>query len=145
MQFQPVSNTAKMHALETLFSNIFSGVPILSKVKMHALETLFSFFFCSSKSFQIPSECMFQRPCFQNVLCSSKYRPNVSFRDIVFIFFSAVPTRFKYRQNACDRDHVFKMFYAVPNTVRMHALEALFSFFLSCSKSFEILSEYMKI
>ena len=64
LQFQIVSNT----------------------VTTHHLRSLFSFILCSSKSFQIPSECMRQRPCFQNVLCSSKYRQNACFRGTLFVF-----------------------------------------------------------
>ena len=67
LQFSIVSNTVTMHALD-----------------VHC----FHLFLCSSKSFQILPECMLQRQCFQNVLCSSKI---------------------------------------VLNTVRMHALETLFS------------------
>ena len=72
LQFQIVSNTVIMHALDTLFSIIFLQFQIVSgNTRMHALETLFSFFlqfqivlntvimhtleilfsFCSSKSF----------------------------------------------------------------------------------------------
>mgnify|MGYP000238818301 FL=1 len=39
----------------------------------------------------------------------------VKTRDIVFIFFSAVPNRFKYRQNACFRDSILKRISAIPN------------------------------
>ena len=82
------------------------------------LVFMFSYLSYSPKSFQIPqyyivfnyfSQCMLQ---------------------MFFIYFSAVPNRFKYLQSACFKDIVFKMFSVVRNrlnTVRMQALEILFS------------------
>ena len=112
---------------------------------MHALDVhCFHLFLCSSKSFQIPPECMLQRHCFHvfsAIPNRFKYRQNTLFRDIVFKRLSAVQNRFKHCQNACLRDIVFKrflQFQIVFNTVRMHVLETLFSFFLCSSKSFQI-------
>ena len=119
-------------------------------ILMRALDTLFSIFFCSSKSFKIPSECMLQR-------------------HFVFIYFSAVLNRFKYHQYECfKRNNVlyfplhfqivsntvrmhhlpslfsfFSLQFQILYTVRMHALDPLFSIFLCSSKSFQILSERM--
>ena len=48
----------------TLFSSISLQFQIVSDTtRMHTLETLFSFFLYSSKSFQIPPECMLKRHC----------------------------------------------------------------------------------
>ena len=72
----------------------------------------FQLFFLSSKSFQIPSQCVLQM-------------------HIVSIYFSAVPNCFRYHQNACFRDISFNrktlQFQIVSNTARMHALDTLFS------------------
>ena len=106
LQFQIVSNTIRMHALD-----------------VHCIQLCF----CSSKSFQISPECMLQRHCF---LCSSnsfqippevtlfsfffsavpnrfKYLQSAYFKEIVYYMFSVVPNRFKYRQNACFKYIVF--------------------------------------
>ena len=86
LQFPIVLTTDRMHALETLFIFSLQFRIVLTTDSMHALETLFSFFsavpnrfkyrqnacfrdivfilLCSFKSFQIPSECMFERHCF---------------------------------------------------------------------------------
>ena len=63
-QFQIVLSTVTMHALETLFPSFSLQFQIVSNyIRVHALETLFSFLLCSSKSFEILSECMkVQRP-----------------------------------------------------------------------------------
>jgi len=59
LQFQIVLNAVRMHALETLFSFVSLQFQIVSNtIRIHALETLFSIFLCSSKSFQIPPDCM---------------------------------------------------------------------------------------
>ena len=93
---------------------------------MHAKVSLCQNDICSSKSFQIPSQCTIYRPC--------------------FCFFSAVPNRLKYRQNACFRDIVFfffsLQFQIVLNTVRIHALERLFS---KCSLQFQIVLNNIRI
>ena len=131
LQFQIVWNTTTAHTLplfvfiyfsavpnrfnsryNACFRNIaficFSAVPNrFDNLRMHALETLFSFFLCSSKWFQISSECMRKRHCFQNDLCSSdrfKYCHSTWFNDIVIQMFSAFPNHFKYLQNAYFRD-----------------------------------------
>ena len=58
LQFQIISNTVRMHVLETLFSKFSLQFQIVSNsTRMYALETLLSFF-CTSKSFQKPSKCM---------------------------------------------------------------------------------------
>jgi len=70
-----------MHASETLLSQFSLKLKIVSNsARMQALDTLLSNIFCSSKLFQILSECKLKRPCFQ-------------------IFFS-VPNRSKWCQNA---------------------------------------------
>jgi len=107
-----------MHSFETLFSKCSLQFQIvLNIVRMHALETLFSKKNCSSKSFQIVSECILERHCFH--------------------FFSAIPNRFKYCQNACFRDIVFQKKSAVSNTVSCHIFEnaiALIVFILRKNK-----------
>ena len=85
----------------------------------------FQYFLCSSKTFQIVLECMLQ--------------------GIVFNIFSAVPNRFKYRPNACFIDIVLifsLQFQNVLNTVRIHALETLFS---KCSMQFQIVSNTVRM
>ena len=121
---------------------------VLNAVRMHALETLFSNILCSSKSFQILSDCMFQRHYFQKDLCDSEsfqIRQNACFRHVVFNIFSAVPNRFKYYQNACFRHIVFKMFTevirVVSNSVRLHALPCFQNCLCSSKISFQIASE----
>ena len=115
---------------------------------------------------------MLQRYCFQfvfsAVLNRFKHFQNAFFRDIVFIFFSAVPNRFndrqasectiyrpcfqfffsavpnlsKYRQYACLRDIVFKMFSAVPKSFQIPSVCKLqrhcFYNVLCSSKSFQL-------
>ena len=98
---------------------------VSNTIRMHHLPSLFSFFLCNSISFKIPSECTIYRPCFH--------------------FFSASPYRFKYRKNAPFTVLVyifFLQFHIVSNTVRMHHLPSLFSFFLCNSISFQIPWEY---
>ena len=78
------------------------------------LVFMFSSFSYSSKSFQIPSQCMLQL-------------------YIVFIYFSAVPNCLRYLYTF--RAHALKtlfssiplQFQIVSDTTRMHALETLFS------------------
>ena len=79
---------------------------VSNTVRMHHLPS----FFCGSKSFQIPSECTLYHPCFL-FFCGSK--------------------SFKYRQNAPFTVLVlfFLRFQIVSNTVRVHPLPSLFSFF----------------
>ena len=67
--FSSFPNGFKYHQ-NAPFMVIFFSTVLQSTVRMHALDTLFSFF-CSSKSFQIPSECMLQIYCF-HFFCSSK-------------------------------------------------------------------------
>ena len=81
---------------------------VSNSVRMHALETLFSHNFCRSKSFQIVSES-----AFSNLF---KYRQNACLRDIVFQKSSAVSNRCKQCQNACSRDVVLFFFSAVPSS-----------------------------
>jgi len=70
LQFQIVSNTGWMHALETLFF-FFSAVPNRFKYGLDAcFRDVVLLFLCSSKSFQIPQ--------------------NASFKDLVFIFVKSV-------------------------------------------------------
>ena len=46
---------------------------------------------------------------------------NKCLRDIIFIYFPAVPNRFKYRHNACFRDIYFKTnFSAISNSLKYH-------------------------
>ena len=94
LQFQIVQlpSGVRMHHLPSLFSNVLAVQNRSNIVTTHALETLFSFF-----------------------LCSSKYRQNALFREIVFRKFSAVANGFKHCKNACLTDIVFKIFSAVPN------------------------------
>jgi len=118
--FQIVLNTVRIHHLLPLFSFSSLQFQIVSNtVRMHHLPSLFHFILCSSKLFQIPSECTIYRPC--------------------FIFFSAVPNCFKYHQNAPFT--VLVSFYSlqfqiVLNTTRMHHLPSLFHFIVCSSKSF---------
>jgi len=94
------SNTVRMFHLPSLF---FSAVTNRFKYRHNAqfsvLDVYISFL-CSSKSFQIPSEC--------------------TFTVLVFIFFSKVPYRFKYRQNTFFGVNVFTFFFAVPNRFKYH-------------------------
>ena len=61
----------------------FSTVP--NYIRVHALETLFSFLLCSSKSFQILSECMnVQRP-----ICN-KYILNTERKVFNYLWFNVV-------------------------------------------------------
>ena len=110
-QFQIVSNTVRTHSSATFFSKGFLQFEIvLNTVRMHSLETLFSKKICSSKSFQLPSQCML-------------------YTDIVFTFFSPVSNRFKCHQNASFRGIVFQK-SAIPNLFKyrqMHAWETLIS------------------
>ena len=94
-------------------------------------------------SYQSVSYCTRKRPCFHVFIfvLQSQIISNTAIIHCfqlfftvhaldVFIYFSAVPNRFKYLQSACFKDIVFKMFSVVRNrlnTVRMHALEILFS------------------
>ena len=82
---------------------------------------------------------------FSAVPNSFKCLKNACFKGIVFKMFSAVPNRFLYRQNACFRDIFFKKISVVLNHlkyVRMHALEAVFSF---VSLQFKIVSNAIKM
>ena len=101
LQFQIVSNSITMHALDTLLSSISLKFPIvLNTMRMHALET-FNFFLQ-----------------FQTVSTTVKMHA----WEILFSQgFFAVSNCFKYHQNICLRDIVFKRFSAVQNTVRLHA------------------------
>ena len=139
---------------------------------MHHLPSLFSLFLCSSKSFQIPSQCTIYHPCFQKdsaVPNRLKYHQNACLKDIVFKIFFAVPSRLKYRHSAYFKDIVFifsqqfqivsntvrthssvtffskgfLQFEIVLNTVRMHSLETLFSKKICSSKSFQLPSQCM--
>mgnify|MGYP007091752787 CR=1 FL=1 len=114
------SNTVRTHALETLFSKFSLQFQIISNtVTMLALETINVFIFLwSSESFQIVSERMLYRHCFQGFLSSFKYRLNACFRDIVLFFLQ---------------------FEIVSNTVKMHDLKTLFS---KCSKVLALPSFY---
>ena len=92
-------------------------------VSKKSYRPCFHFFLWSSKSFQIPSQCMLKGHCFHFFLCSSQY--------------------FKYRQHACFRDIVFEIMSAVPNrSVRIYSLEALF---LKCSLQFQIVSNTVRM
>ena len=79
------------------------------------LVFIFSSFSYSSKSFQIPQECMLKIHCFQ--------------------LFSEVLNCFKYRHNTCFRCTLFSsislQFQIVQDIIRLHALKTLFSFFFS--------------
>ena len=50
------------------FSSKSFQIPSQCILKRHCFQNCLG----NSKSFQIPSECILQRHCFQNVLCSSK-------------------------------------------------------------------------
>ena len=91
-QFQIVLSTVTMHALETLFPSISLQFQIVSNyTRVHALETLFSFLLCSSKSFQILSECMnAQRP-----ICN-KYILNTERKVFTYRWFNFVVKSLHY-------------------------------------------------
>ena len=97
------------------------------------------------KSFQISPECTIQRLLFFTAVpIRFKYRQNAPFSVLVFIFSLQFQIFFKYRQNAPFSVLVFMFslqFQIVSNTVRMHHLVSLFSFFLFSFKSFQIPSE----
>ena len=99
-------------------------------------------FLCSTKYFPIPAECMLIARRFQNLLCSIKsfkYHHDACFRNIVFIYFPAVPNNFQYHQNAC-----FKIFSAVSNRFKQcqNACFRDIVFICLCSsESFQIPSE----
>ena len=117
---------------------------------MHRLLSLFSFCFCSSRSFQISSQCMLYIHCFHLYLWSSKSFINtirMHSLETQFYFLSALPNRFNYRQNAYFRDIVFKGFSALPNRFKSRHNAFLkrhcFNFFLCSSNAFQIPSECM--
>ena len=89
---QNIINTTSVHALKTIsMNNISLQYQIFSNTdRMHAYSETFSKFTVQYKSF--------------------KYHHDACFRNIVFIYFPAVPNNFQYHQNAC-----FKMFSAVSN------------------------------
>jgi len=97
-----------MHAVEIFISKFSLQFQIVSNtVTMHALEIFISKF---SLHVQIVSNSVRMH----------------TVRDIVLIFFSAVPNRFKYRHNAIYGDIVFMFslqFPIVSNSVRMLSLE----------------------
>ena len=103
LQFQIVSNT----------------------VRMHHLPFLFTFFFCISKTFQIPSECTI-------------YHHFSFYSQKLQIFLNTVT------MHALETlfSSISLQFQIVSKTMRVHALETLFYFF---SLQFQILSECMKV
>ena len=138
LQFQIVSDTTRMHALETLFSHKNLHVHIVSDTtRMHALEKLFSHKksacpyrfryhqnacfreivfiqkICMSISFQIPPECMLQRHCFHT--------------QNLHVHIVSDTTR----MHALNKLYIklSLQFQIISNTVRMLALETLFTLF----------------
>ena len=125
-----------MHHFDTLLSRFSLKVEMSYQI-YHQSACFRDIVFIFSLQFQIPSECMLQRHCFYLIICSSKsfqIPSECMLQRHCFHFFSAVSNRFKYHQSACFRDFVFKcslQFKIVLDTVRIHALETLFSFFFS--------------
>ena len=86
---------------------------------------VFIFSLCSSKSYQVPLDCILQIHqipiafiYFFEAPYRFKHHQNASFRYIVFNLFSEVTNRFKHRQSACFREIVFKIFSEVTNRFR---------------------------
>ena len=135
---------------------IFSASPnivpkrVILHAKLSVLVFMFSSFTYSSKSFQIPQECMLWiHNCFQLFLYSTKsfqIPPECTLQRDCFPFISAVPNRFRYHQNAYFREIVFILFLQfqiVSDTTRMHTLQRLFSCYPCSSKSFQTPPECM--
>ena len=102
-----------MHHLASLLSTFSQKYRIKAChiARVSVLVFVFSYFPYSFKSFQI--------------------RNNACCRYIVFNYFSEVLNRFKYRHTACFRCtlvlSISLQLQIVLNTIRMHALETLFS------------------
>ena len=97
---------------------------------MYSLLTWGEGEFCSSFQFQMPSECIFYRPCFQNFTAVPnrfKYR-QIAPCTVFILIFSVVHYCFRCRQNALSVALVVNIslqFYIVSYAVRVHHLASL--------------------
>ena len=137
LQFQIVSDTARMNTLETLFFCFFSTVPNRFRYRKNAC---FKYIIVFNYLSAVPNRFRYRKnACFRYIIVFNyfptvpnrfKYRKNACFRYIiVFNYFSAVPNRFRYHQNEYFRDIVFiffLQFQIVLDTTRMHALETMY-------------------
>ena len=78
----------RMHALETLFSNLYLHFQIISNtVTVYTLKKLFSFVLCMSQSFQITSECMLSRHCLHKMSAFQKHFKRMHALETLVSFF----------------------------------------------------------
>ena len=120
LKFQIVSTIVRRHnaPFTVLVFKGFSAVQNRFKYRQDAWFR--DIFFCSSKSFQIPSQRMLQRHCFKKILCNSKsfQIPSACMlqRYCFHFFLCCVPNNFNYRFLL-----KFSAVQIVSNIVRMHA------------------------